>query len=104
MRLWARARRFIDEALSKVSDYHRARRALYEATKDKQFSADDFRDLGIHAEMGWDPQKTFRNFFGRLSQEGLVEQIGRIKSRHPSNYGRKFGLYIWTEKAHKLFG
>jgi hypothetical protein len=76
---------------------------FYAVTKDKEFTADDFRELGLLKKLD-NPRYEARSFFGRMRQNGLIEPTGvRVKSRTPSNLSRKIPIHRWTEKANKLF-
>ncbi len=59
-----------------------------------QFTADDLRSL-----VGDPPQPNWLGaLMARLVNEGLAEEIGRVKSNRREANGRKVGLYRWRTK------
>jgi len=63
----------------------------------KQFSSDDFRRFGLDRFLRGNPSHAIGGFFAKLIKNKLVREVGRTRSKFPSNHWREIRVYEWIK-------
>jgi hypothetical protein len=63
-----------------------------------EFSSDDFRRYGLDRFIR-DTQHGIGSFFSKLKHEGLVVEVGSVRSTLASNHSRTIRVYKWKTEA-----
>lgn len=76
--------------------------SLYRRTKDQQVvSSDDLRRLELDKYLN--DRNGIGGLFAWMVTVKLIREVGRAPSAFPSTHHRKIGLYVWCEKARRMF-
>lgn len=76
----------------------KAFRRLLELDHIEVFSCDDFRRYQLDRFIG-DKQHGIGGFFAKLKKNGLVVEVGYIRSQVASNHGRMIRCYRWVKEV-----
>lgn len=77
-------------------------KVFYRVTKGERISSDDFRNMSLDKDI--DHEHGIGGFFASLMKQDLIREVGRTRSKLPSNHGREIRVFRWSEKAEVILG